>query len=82
MGWLLGIESRLAVPQTAANLGVVIYTISLGTETNESLMQQIADDSGGKHYNAPDSSQLQSIYEEIRSQITSYNLQLDTWQED
>jgi len=68
--------------QLAAAENIVIYTISLGSQTNRDLMENIAVQSGGKHFYAPDSSQLQSIYDEIMNQITKYNLKLNSWQED
>ncbi len=46
-----------------------IFTISLGTSTNETELQQIALQTGGRHYQTLDTSQLASIYREISTII-------------
>ncbi|MCK4496911.1 MAG: VWA domain-containing protein, partial [Candidatus Aenigmarchaeota archaeon] len=57
--------------QEAADNGIVIYTIALGNNSNQSLMQDIANITGGKFYYAPDSEDLQEIYEEIAEEVTT-----------
>ncbi len=56
--------------QEAADNGIVIYTIALGNISNQTMMQEIADITGGNFYYAPNSSDLQEIYEEIAENIT------------
>ncbi len=56
--------------QEAADNGIVIYTIALGQTVNQSIMQEIADITGGNFYYAPNSSDLQDIYEDIAKNVT------------
>ena len=49
---------------------IKIYTISLGTDANRTLMQEIARITGGKEYYAPTSSTLQEIFQNISQEIT------------
>ena len=55
--------------QTAADNNIVIYTISLGGDANQAFMQQIADMTGGTHYYAPSSSDLNAIFTEIAGEV-------------
>ncbi len=57
--------------QEAADNGIVIYTIALGNNSNQSLMEEIANITGGKSYYAPDSDDLEEIYEEIAEEVTT-----------
>ncbi len=57
--------------QEAADNGIVIYTIALGNNSNQSLMEEIANITGGKSYYAPDSEDLEEIYEEIAEEVTT-----------
>ncbi|UCD07036.1 MAG: VWA domain-containing protein, partial [Candidatus Aenigmatarchaeota archaeon] len=57
--------------QEAAGNGIVIYTIALGNNSNQSLMEEIANITGGKSYYAPDSEDLEEIYEEIAEEVTT-----------
>lgn len=50
---------------------IKIYTISLGTDANRVLMQEIARITGGKEYYAPTSGQLQEIFDTINKEITA-----------
>ncbi len=74
----------LAVAQAAADRGVRIYTIGVGsaagttltvngftvfTQLNEPLLQQMADVTGGQYFNASDEEQLQSIYSGLQPQL-------------
>lgn len=42
----------LEMADYAASLGIKVYTISLGAEADEDLMEQIAERAGGKHFDA------------------------------
>ncbi|NIO21420.1 MAG: VWA domain-containing protein [Candidatus Aenigmarchaeota archaeon] len=55
--------------QEAVDNGIVIYTIALGDNANQSLMEDIANLTGGKSYYAPDSEDLEEIYEEIAEEV-------------
>ena len=57
--------------QEANDTNIIIYTIGLGSSDylDESLLQQIADITGGKYYHAPSSTDLEDIYKEIAYEI-------------
>ncbi|MBN1259755.1 MAG: VWA domain-containing protein [Anaerolineae bacterium] len=62
-------QAALNQAQIAANNGIIIFTISLGSKADQALMQQIADLTGGQHYYAPSSDDLLTIYGTIFEQI-------------
>ena len=49
--------------------GIVLYTISLGNDTNENLMRQMAEQTGGKWFPAPTTADLEDIFIEISQKI-------------
>ncbi|HKZ48549.1 MAG TPA: lamin tail domain-containing protein, partial [Thermoplasmata archaeon] len=51
--------------QNAAAAGIIIFTIGLGAGANAALLQQIAAETNGLYYSAPDPSYLQDIYGNI-----------------
>lgn len=74
----------IASAQAAADRGVRVYTVGIGspagtnvhingftvhTQLNESLLQQIAQTTGGTYYNATDAQQLRSIYDHLDPQL-------------
>jgi Ca-activated chloride channel family protein len=74
----------LAAAQTAADRGVRIYTIGIGspagttlhingfnvfTQLNEPLLKQIAQMTGGAYYNAQNAQDLRSIYDHLNPQL-------------
>lgn len=74
----------LQVAQAAADYGVRIYTIGVGsargteltvngftvfTQLNEELLQQVATVTQGQYYNAADAEQLEAIYNGLRPQL-------------
>lgn len=74
----------LGAAQQAANRGVRIYTVGLGspggtdlhingfivhTQLDEALLQQIAQITGGKYTNAQNADQLRQIYENLTPQL-------------
>ncbi len=78
-------QDPLAVAQIAAEAGVRIYPVGLGTPTgafldldgfkiisqlNESLLEQIADQTNGQYYAAADAAAVRDIYREIDLQLT------------
>ena len=58
----------LAEAAAAKAAGIAIYTIGLGDDVDVSLMQSVASDPTN-YYHAPSTSDLNSIYQEIASQI-------------
>jgi len=63
------INYALSWATQAKNREIRVYTISLGTETDPALMQQIASRTGGKYYYAPSASDLYAIFSEIAQRI-------------
>jgi Ca-activated chloride channel family protein len=74
----------LAAAQTAANQGVRIYTVGIGspggttvtvdgfqlhTQLDQAMLQQISDLTGGTYYGATDTQQLRSIYDNLDTQL-------------
>lgn len=54
----------------AKNKGYIIYTIGLGSSVDETILQEIADVTGGKYLPATDASVLDSVFNEILGEIT------------
>jgi hypothetical protein len=71
--WNAGSDPQNAVDVAKAN-GITIYTIGLGNQLDEPLLQRIASEAGGIYYNAPTSSELQTIYNAIAQDITDYDV--------
>ena len=44
-------------------------SISLGAATNQTLMNQMAVDTGGRHYFAPTAADLDAVFQQIAAQI-------------
>ena len=55
--------------QLAAADGIIIYAISLGSGANRSLMQHMANITGGKEYYAPTGAELQDVYNQIVTEL-------------
>ena len=49
--------------------GVILYTISLGNLTNQALMEEMAALSGGEHFFAPTTDDLDDVFRQISEQI-------------
>ncbi len=71
------------------NTGVVVYSIGLGNAIEENQLRQLAVQSGGKYFNAPEASELDQIYAEINLALVStgicelrYNSPIDCWNGD
>lgn len=63
------INYAYANARIAADHFIKIYTISLGDQTDWTLMTQIADMTNGKHYHAPTAADLDVIFDEIAGRI-------------
>ena len=48
---------------------IVLYTISLGLQTNQELMTRMAVQTGGEHFIAPEAKDLEQIFREISERI-------------
>ncbi|NMX21641.1 hypothetical protein C5S30_04245 [ANME-1 cluster archaeon GoMg4] len=71
-GWgedIRDIEYAYNKAQAAADNGIVIFTIGLGSDVNATMLQHIADITGGKYYFAPSGGDLQRVYEDISEEI-------------
>lgn len=55
--------------QNASAHGIKIYTIGLGNDANAALLQDIAAQTGGSYYYAPDSDGLEAIFSGIAKEI-------------
>ncbi len=55
----------------ANQVGVPVYTIGLGGNVNAGDLQEVANQTGGQFFRAPNSSDLEAIYEEISQQLSS-----------
>ncbi len=53
----------------AKNLGYIIYTIGYGSDANATLLQEIAEITGGKYYFAANAEELKSIYTSIAKDV-------------
>lgn len=63
-------DERLdAAVQEAVDNNIIIYTIGLGSGVNEVKLQDIADATGGEYFFAPAVDDLQSIYQQIASEL-------------
>ena len=56
----------------AALEGIKIFTIGLGNDINEVMLQNIANDTGAQYYNAPTADELEEIFSEIAYNICQY----------
>ncbi len=65
-----GDDPLLAAAQ-AASLGIPIYTVSFSQEADEVLMEQIAEDTGGRHFHADTAAQLDEAFRNIAQAIPS-----------
>ncbi|RLG30524.1 hypothetical protein DRN98_07285, partial [Methanosarcinales archaeon] len=57
--------------EEAKDNGIIIYAIALGENANKTLMERIANITGGKFYYAPTSEDLEEIYEEVAESVTN-----------
>ncbi len=64
-------NTALAQSIRAAGLGIIIYTIGLGDEPDDVLLTQIAENTGGTYYAAPDAQSIRWIYLEIANRYQS-----------
>lgn len=58
----------------AKETNIPIFTIGLGKEIDEAVLQKMASESGGRSFVSPTSSDLAALYEEISAQLTGQYL--------
>jgi hypothetical protein len=58
----------------AGECGILICTVGFGREVSHTLMQDIADLSGGEYYSSPDGSDLETIYQEIALELRNLEI--------
>ena len=54
----------------AAEVGVPIFVVGLGTEMDEAVLSDIAQTTGAQYLNAPDAGELSAIYGQISDQLS------------
>jgi len=62
--------------------GITIYTIGLGSNLDEPILQRIARETGGTYYNAPTGSELENIYHTIAQDLSDYDVTSIVYGED
>ncbi len=58
------------VVNQAKNLKIPVFTIGLGSYVNDTLLKKIANQTGGKYYYAPNSTDLLAIYRSLIKVVT------------
>lgn len=68
------IQYSLDAAQEAASASFKIFTVGLGSnsEINETMLQNIANITGAKYYHAPNSADLEAIYDDIAWEMCQY----------
>ena len=62
-------NQALQMIQKARDKGIEIYTIGLGNQVNEDLLQRLASETGGQYYHIKENIQLGEAYQSILNQI-------------
>ena len=62
-------QDALSQARRMKDAGIVLYTISLGNLTNQTLMRNMALETGGDHFFAPTASQLDDVFQQISARI-------------
>lgn len=65
-------QQVLARVKEARDLGITLYTIGLGSETqlNEDLLQRVADETGGRYFHVEKSSDISTAYQTILNEVS------------
>ncbi len=63
------ISDTIKEAEIAKSKGYIIYTIGYGTDANVTLLQQIAEITGGKFYFAASAQELKNIYQSIAKDV-------------
>ena len=62
-------NQALQMIQKAKEKGITIYTIGLGTQVSEDLLQRLASETGGQYYHIKENIQIGEAYQSILNQI-------------
>ena len=62
-------QNPLSAATAAKNAGIKIMTITFGDNANQTDMQNVAAETGGTHYHAPDAAALAVIFDKISANI-------------
>jgi Mg-chelatase subunit ChlD len=62
-------QQALAQAKALAQAGFVLYTVSLGAATNQQLMNTMAVVTGGEHFYAPTTAQLDGVFDQVSARI-------------
>jgi Mg-chelatase subunit ChlD len=62
--WNMGVDPA-ATAAVAADNNIVVHTITFSAGANQPDMIEVADLTGGRHYHAPNSEELQQAFEDI-----------------
>ncbi|UCG70529.1 MAG: VCBS repeat-containing protein [Thermoplasmata archaeon] len=62
-------EATIAEAQRAADYGILIFTIGLGDDADEAILQQVAAITGGKYYFSPTPDNLLAIFGYIAEEL-------------
>jgi Mg-chelatase subunit ChlD len=65
----------ISVAQAAKRQGIIIHTITLSNGANQTLMKEVADETGGRHVHATDGSELPAAFREIANAINVLTIQ-------
>ena len=68
--WPDDVDYAISKAREAATSTQKIFTIGLGSGVNSTMLQKIADITGGQYYSAPESANLTDIYNQIYNQIS------------
>ncbi|NMB47871.1 DUF4215 domain-containing protein, partial [Candidatus Kuenenbacteria bacterium] len=66
------VDYALAKAAEAAAAGIKIFTVGLGSDINATMLQSIADSTGGKYYSSPTAQELEDIFSEIAFDVCQY----------
>ena len=64
-----GVITPQEAATVAAGQGIVIHTITYGDDADQAVMQEVATIGGGQHWHAPNSGQLQQVFQEIADNL-------------
>lgn len=64
------IGSAVAAATAVASANIVIHTITFSSDSNQALMERVADMGGGRHYHADTAIELRSVFRELAAVST------------
>ncbi|WP_052380355.1 cellulose binding domain-containing protein [Paenibacillus camerounensis] len=70
-------DYNTALTKQAADLGIVVFTIGLGYDMDETLLKQIAAGTGGKYYHASTNADLGEVFEQTSQETVDLGKDTD-----